>query len=474
MHKYLRLALATATATALAGGGLLTFSAVTATAATVAPDDFNGDGYRDLAIGASNTDVGGRSAAGAVIVLYGSSSGVSAARRTVITQNSSGVAGTAEQGDLFGTSLSPADFNRDGYADLAVGAEGESIGDRDAVGMVTILWGSSSGLKGGVTVPQPSTLSEYGGYSMDLAAADFNGDGAADLTVTGQSRTRLYLGPFKSDGTAASAGNVGMIGSTADVAAGDLNGDGAAERVYPFRTDADPGGHVWYYRWTGSSYAITDMTKADGDKGAVGDINGDGYGDLVLSQHQDPDENYPVGHKGGQLAIWYGGPAGPDLAQTPTVIHQDTAGVPGAGETYDRFGATVSLGDINGDKFADVAVGAPGEDVGTKRDAGSVTVLYGSASGLTTTGAKTYTQDTSGVPGAAETYDGFGGAVRLIDLNKNGRAELVVSAPDENSRGAVWILGGTSAGVTTTGAKSISALDVSLTTASNFGTELAE
>jgi hypothetical protein len=472
MRKRTATALAALLATGLTP---LTLSTTTASAAPAKyADDFNGDGYRDLAIGASNTDVAGKSAAGAVVVFYGSSSGVSAAKKTVITQSSSGVPGTPEELDRFGNSLASADFNRDGYADLAVGAEGESIGDRAEVGLVTILWGTSSGLKGGSTVPQPSTLSAYGGYALRLAAADFDGDGAPDLTVTGQNRTRLYEGPFKSDGSAAVAGNVNTVGSTFDVAAGDITGDAAAERVYPYITNSDLGGEIKYHTHNGTNVVVTEMPSADGNgPAAIGDINGDGYGDLVLGNYEDPDTT-GVGHLGGQIEVWYGGAGGPDLTQKPTVIHQDTAGVPGAGEAMDRFGASIGIGDVNGDKYADIAVGAFLEDIGSKKNAGAVTVLYGSASGLTTTGAKTYSQATSGVPGAAETYDDFGAAVRLVDLNNNGKAELVVSAPGENDKGAVWVLRGTSTGLTTTSAKSISAADISLTTAGNFGAAIAQ
>ncbi|MFF4984002.1 hypothetical protein ACFY3O_28655 [Streptomyces sp. NPDC001046] len=68
------------------------------------PADFNGNGYRDVVLRVPGFDVGGREGAGAVIVLYGSSSGLSAKSRAVITQNSPGVPGSAEQGDYFGAS----------------------------------------------------------------------------------------------------------------------------------------------------------------------------------------------------------------------------------------------------------------------------------------------------------------------------------------------------------------------------------
>ncbi|MFJ1972500.1 FG-GAP-like repeat-containing protein [Streptomyces sp. NPDC087903] len=467
------------TAATLTTGLLTALPATTATAAPSGlPGDFNGDGYRDVAIGAMSADVGSVRNAGAVVVLYGSASGVSAAKKTVITQNSTGVPGAAEDGDRFGSSLAAGDLDADGYADLVVGAPYESVGDRDGIGTATIIWGGRSGLTGGSSLPQSSAeLSEWGGYSSAIATGDFNGDGKTDVTVTGQSYTGVYRGPFTRTGTPVNRTGVYEVGTTYEVIAGDLTGDGAAERVYPYTVSGDHGGVIGYLGYDPggyethpeSDYALTDLPNADGHQGAVGDINGDGYGDLVLGDHEDPRGDKPTGHKGGQISVWYGGPDGPDPEQKPTVIHQDTAGVPGAGETDDRFGSAVGVGDVNGDKYADVAVGAYGEDNGTAKDSGSVTILFGSASGLKGSGATSYTQNTAGVPGSSETGDCFGISVRLVDLDKNGKAELVTGAGYENGYGAVTVLRGASTGPTTTGAKFLSARDLTLKGGADFG-----
>ncbi|WP_329052178.1 FG-GAP repeat protein [Streptomyces violaceus] len=127
----------------------------------------------------------------------------------------------------------------------------------------------------------------------------------------------------------------------------------------------------------------------------------------------------------------------------------------------DRFGWSLSAGDTNGDGYADIAVGTPYEAIGSKKQAGTVTVLRGSASGLTGSGAKSFSQDTAGVPGAVEAYDYFGYAVQLTDSSGDGRAELAASASGENTGdGAVWLLKSTASGITATGSKSFGAATV--------------
>ncbi|NYV78742.1 FG-GAP and VCBS repeat-containing protein, partial [Streptomyces sp. UH6] len=421
------------------------------------------DGYRDLAVGAPGAASGTVDAAGAVVVFYGSASGVSASRRVVITQATTGIPGTPEEWDHFGSAVTSADLDRDGYADLLVGTPSESAGTMWGTGSLTIVWGGSSGLKGGATVPTPTGLDEGCYFAAGVAVGDVTGDGAPDLGVTGHCGATTYTGPFTRSGTPASRAFVNHLGTNRGVVMGDVNGDGKAERFWlPGPTDGDVSGPVHLENRHGS---YTELPFADGLSGRIGDVNGDGYGDLVTGIPYDASLTLgdTPAHRGGEIQVLYGGPQGITPDQKPQVFHQDTAGVPGAAEDGDLFGSSIGVGDVDGDTYADVLVGTPGEALGSLSYAGSTTLLRGSAAGLTATGAKSFTQDTSGVPGTGEAGDMFGQSVHLTDLNKDGRAETVVGAPAENAYGVVWTAKGSASGPLTSGSSTISGNGVGLT-----------
>jgi hypothetical protein len=184
-----------------------------------------------------------------------------------------------------------ADFDRDRYADLAVGVEWEDVGSIESAGAVNILYGWSNGISASgdqiwdqddLVAADGSEADDYFGYR--LAAGDFNGDGAADLAV-------------------------GVPGE---------------------------------------------------DIGTAAD--------------------------GGAVHVLYGTPGGGLAATDNQLWHQGSSGIQGAVESGDRFGASLAVGDFNGDGRDDVAVGAPDEDIEPEARAGAVNVLCGTASGLSATG----------------------------------------------------------------------------------------
>ncbi|RZM10770.1 MAG: DUF1488 family protein, partial [Sphingomonas sp.] len=131
--------------------GPLAFAGVPAQAArpATAPYDVDGDGRPELVVGAPGLTVSGHSFAGGITVVRPTTrTKPRASDATLVTQSTSGVAGASEHGDEFGSAVASADFDRDGYADLAVGLPGEDFSGKPDAGAVTILYGSKAGLTG--------------------------------------------------------------------------------------------------------------------------------------------------------------------------------------------------------------------------------------------------------------------------------------------------------------------------------------
>ncbi|UFR00082.1 FG-GAP-like repeat-containing protein [Streptomyces sp. Go40/10] len=414
------------------------------------PGDFNGDGYRDAVLPAPGANVAGKRAAGAVVVLYGSKSGLSTSRRATITQNSAGVPGTAETDDEFGGATATADLNRDGYADLVVSAPFEDTARGKDAGTVTVLWGGKKGLTSGTDLPAATAGSYYG---LDVAAISTGPGVKTEVLVAGYQGSMSFTGPFSRSGTYGQAVENTATAALQGVALGDFNRGGFPDEVVvTVRLSDLSGGAVYVNPDPGG-----EQQRGNGLIAATGDVNGDGYTDLAVGDPDEPGRAGTDGVLGGRVLLWYGSAQGIARDAKPVQLTQNTAGVPGSSEKEDAFGGALAVADLNRDGLADIVVGSPREDTG-KRNAGQVTVIPGRRTGALGGGAYAFTQDTAGIPDAGEAEDAFGTTVAVGDINKDGKPELFVSAEGENNyTGAVWVLPGGTSGPTAKGSRVITA-----------------
>jgi hypothetical protein len=325
---------------------------------SIAVGDLNGDGLGDLILGdpAADVEEGNRRDAGKVYILFGRP-GFEAVYDLAKSHADIVVQG-ARPGDQLGSSVAVGDVNGDGRLDLIIGAMGADGPDgveprrRDA-GAVYVIYGRPTHHKIYDILDGNQDLTVHGERPGDrlgfsVASGDLNGDGIPDL----------ILGAIDADGARNDKPNSGQVyvifGSTSLPKALDLARKNADFTLYG-RNELDQLGNAL----------------------VSGDVNGDGFDDLIVAAHQaDGPGNGRV--NSGEIYIVFGKatlPASLELAKKSPDVH-----IYGA-DPGDALGVSLALGDVNGDGTLDLVLGAPGHD-GVKNarpDAGAVYLLFGGA-----------------------------------------------------------------------------------------------
>ncbi len=349
--------------------------------------DVNADGYSDIIAFAN----GATSATGAIYLFLGSASGpVLAPGFPIVNQLTGGVVGPA------------GDLNGDGYADVAIGWPGTTAGS------IRVYYGNAAGLNTGA--PFNKFFNFEPSYGRIVGpAGDVNGDGYDDL---------LVAAPFDGPQVFLCSGSVTFTGRV-DVYYGSTSGI------------SNPNWILWGCQW-GNSGAEMGAAAA-----TAGDVNADGYDDIVIGA---PGMNDAFSTPHGEVEIVYGSAGGLPLLSG----FSDVGTLAGATRilgpnAFTTFGASVApAGDINGDGYADVVIGAPYDD--TYFTDGGHTYLYGgSASGLNT--ASTLWEEFG-----PSTNAHFGlYAAPAGDLNGDGRGDILVGMEGQmavaQSVGTTMIIG---------------------------------
>ncbi len=352
--------------------------------------DVNGDGYGDVVVGS----VADRWATdGMTSVHLGGPAGLEPAPAWIVESDQEAV--------YFGRSVDSAgDTNADGYGDVIVGAMYFEDGEEHE-GAAYLYLGSAAGLGGtAVWIAQPDRAEAHFGCSV-ASAGDVNGDGYGDVVVGayGERRAYLYLGSAAGPAsgaawTAHSENSRSYLGSSV-AAAGDVNGDGYEDVV--IGGDAgDRGGLVHLY--LGSALGLSanavwsqesDETSFGSSVATGGDVNGDGYADILIGE-------------AGYAHLYLGSAGGlaTDAAWSQSSGEECGGGVP----------AVASAGDINGDGYGDIVIAEFGCELAL--------VFAGSASGPATEPTATVLGDEAGW---------WRGAASAGDVNGDRYDDLVVS-----------------------------------------------
>ena len=417
-------------------------------ASVASAGDVNGDGLSDVLVGVRGY-TNGHMNEGRVLGFYG--------RTGVLFTTPSWQVESNQDGALMGACVASAgDVNGDGYADVLVGAPSFDGVVTDE-GRVSLFLGGASGLAAmPAWLTSGQALSNYG--SSVASAGDVNGDGFSDVVLgapehdngsNDEGRAVVFLG-FASGLSANTSWSVlgnqaaALLGSSV-ASAGDVNADGYSDIIVgapQFDRGGTDQGVVFLYLGSPTGVLTTPAVMLEESQASAffgysvasaGDVNGDGFGDVIIGAfgYDDPEMNE------GRVSVYLGDAVSP-FALPPWRVESNQAD--------SNFGISVaSAGDVNGDGYSDVIVGAPRFD-GLITDEGAAFVYLGSATGLTI-------QSWAATSSQQQAY--FGTSVASAgDVNGDGFSDVIVGAPaysnSQTNEGRVTLFAGSAMGLSPT------------------------
>ncbi|NCY25001.1 MAG: hypothetical protein EBX37_09075, partial [Alphaproteobacteria bacterium] len=471
--------------------------------AVASAGDVNGDGYGDVIIGAVSAGANG-TASGASYVVFGKASGFAAAINLATLGTVNGPAGFRLDGassyDHSGVSVASAgDVNGDGFADLIIGAhQPSSLAHNDGRnGDSYVVFGTSSGFASAINLATLGTQNGPAGFRLHGAegydntgvsvasAGDVNGDGFADLIIGAPQPAQPGMLPGKSgasyvvfgksagfalsinlsslngtDGFRLDGAAIGDRSGISVASAGDVNGDGLADMIIG-------AGYVVFGKTGGWGSALS-LAALDGSNGfklagvsaddragycvaSAGDVNGDGFADIIIGADQ---ADTTAGDAGASYVVF-----GKASFWDPSFSLARLDGSNGFRLNGTAAGAhggacVASAGDVNGDGFADLIIGASGTSPNGS-NSGTSYVVFGKASGWD---AAINLGSLKGLAGfqlnGVSTGDASGSAVASAgDMNGDGLPDLIIGAagaqPNGSASGSSYVyVSAVSAGAT--------------------------
>ena len=391
--------------------------------------DVNGDGYSEILVGAPDYSAF-VDEAGAAFLWYGAHFGL-------------GPPGTPDNadwklyprapGEMFGYSVaSGGDVNGDGCAEILIGVPGADVPHPNN-GRVDVYWGG----RDGITAPARQVYVAAYGAEMGhcvAPAGDVNGDGYGDILTSSPNYSSsgaalVFYGPGLSTELgqvwAAFGPHAGSgFGSSAGTA-GDVNGDGYADVIagaLGFENDKTDEGAAYVYLGGPTGLAATAAWSAEGDQvgarmgasvGTAGDVDGDGYADIAVGT---PGWGFEQAGEG-MVSVWFGGLGGlgaPSWAASADWRHE--------GDIADlALGTTVACaGDVDGDGLSDLLAGSPSYDHPEVNE-GLVMLFSGRHQGMGMATGWDYASDRQ--------FAALGWSVAAGDVDGNGHSDLILGAP---------------------------------------------